>query len=139
MKLGVFMIPLHNPARNLMEVLAEDRDAVIRADELGMVVIRCGEYVSSITEPIASSLMFFVPAIAQTKNIIMAFGVINLPQQHPSHVAAQEANCDYMCRGGYIMGIGTGGLISDFKLLGLTDKFERREMMPEAIDTIHAI
>ncbi len=70
MKLGVFMIPLHNPACNLMEVLAEDRDAVIRADELGMVAIRCGEYVSSITELIASSLMFFVSAIAQTKNII---------------------------------------------------------------------
>ena len=37
MKLGVFMIPLHNPACNLMEVLAEYRDAVIRADELDMV------------------------------------------------------------------------------------------------------
>ena len=37
------------------------------------------------------------------------------------------------------MGIGTGGLISDCKLLGLTDESERREMMLEAIDTIHAI
>ena len=54
-------------------------------------------------------------------------------------MAAQVAICDHMCRGRYITGIGTGGLISDFKLLGLTDKFERREMMPEAIDTIHAI
>ena len=89
MKLGMFMILLHNPARNLMEVLAEDRDAVIRADELDMVAIWCGEYVSSITELIASSLMFFVSAIAQTKNILIASGVINQPQQHPSHVAGR--------------------------------------------------
>ena len=82
-KLVMFMILLHNPARNLMEVLAEDRDAVIRADELDMVAIRCREHVSSITEPIASSLMFFVSAIAQTKNIIIAFGIINLSQQNP--------------------------------------------------------
>ena len=112
---------------------------VIRGDELGMVAIRCGEYVSSITEPIASSLMFFVSTIAQTKNIITAFGVTNLPQQHPSYVPAQGANCDHMWQGGHIMGIGTGGLISDFKLLGLTDESERSEMMLEAIDTIQAI
>ena len=83
MKLGIFMMLLHNPARNLTEVLAEDRDAVIRADELDMVATWCGEYVSSTTEPIASSLMFFASAIAQTKNIIFAFGVINLSQQNP--------------------------------------------------------
>lgn len=33
MKLGIFMMLLHNPARNLTEVLAKDRDAVIRANE----------------------------------------------------------------------------------------------------------
>ena len=35
------------------------------------------------------------------------------------------------------MGIGTGGLISDFKLLGLTDETERREMMLKANGAIH--
>ena len=37
------------------------------------------------------------------------------------------------------MGIGTGGLISDFKLLGLTDETERREMMLKAMGAIHVI
>ena len=58
MKLGMFMKPQHNPARNLTEVSAEDQDAVIRADELDMVETWCGKYVSSTAEPIASSLMF---------------------------------------------------------------------------------
>lgn len=44
-----------------------------------------------------------------------------------------------MWRGGYITGIGTAGLISDFKFLGLTDETERREMMLEAIGAIHVI
>ncbi|MFP6727757.1 MAG: LLM class flavin-dependent oxidoreductase, partial [Alphaproteobacteria bacterium] len=96
--------------------MAEDRDAVIRADELDMVAIWCGEHVSSTTEPIASSLMFFASAIVQTKNIIFASGVINLPQQHRGHLAARMANCDHMCRGQNITGIGAGGLLSDFKL-----------------------
>ena len=37
MKLGMFMMLLYNPARDLTEVLAEGRDLVIRADELDMV------------------------------------------------------------------------------------------------------
>ena len=37
MKLGMFMILLHNPARDLTEALAEGRDLVILADELDMV------------------------------------------------------------------------------------------------------
>jgi len=139
MKLGMFMMPLHNPARNLTDVLGEDRDAIILADKLEMVEAWCGEHISSTAEPIASSLMFFASVIEQTKNIKFASGVLNLPQQHPGHVAAQVANFDHMCRGRYIMGIGPGGLISDFELLGLTDEPTRREMMLEAIDIIHEI
>ena len=97
----------------------------------------CGEHVSSTAETIASSMMFFASAIAQTKNRIFVFGVINLSQQHSSQVVAQGANWDHMWRGRYITGIGTGGLRSDFRLLGLTDESERREMMLEAIGAIH--
>ena len=139
MKLGMFMMPLHNPARSLTDVLDEDRDAVILGDQLGMAEAWCGEHISSTAEPIASSLMFFASLIAQTKNINFASGVLNLPQQHPAQVAAQVANFDHMSKGRYIMGIGPGGLISDFELLGLTEEPQRREMMLEAIDTIHKI
>ena len=139
MKLGMFMMPLHNPARNLTDVLSEDREAVILADSLGMSEAWCGEHISSTAEPIASSLMFFASMIEQTKSINFASGVLNLPQQHPSQVAAQVANFDHMSRGRYIMGIGPGGLVSDFELLGLTDEKQRRAMMLEAIDVIHKI
>ena len=139
MKLGMFMMPLHNPARSLTDVLAEDREAVILADDLGMTEAWCGEHISSTAEPIASCLMFFASVIAQTKNINFASGVLNLPQQHPSQVAAQVANFDHMSLGRYIMGIGPGGLVSDFELLGLRDEAQRREMMLEAIETIHKI
>ena len=72
MKLGMFMMPLHDPTRNLTEVLTEDRDAIILADKLEMVEAWCGEHVSSTAEPIASSLMFFASTIEQTRNIKFA-------------------------------------------------------------------
>ncbi|MBT3332030.1 MAG: LLM class flavin-dependent oxidoreductase [Rhodospirillaceae bacterium] len=139
MKLGMFMMPLHDPARSLTDVLSEDREAVILADSLGMAEAWCGEHISSTAEPIASSLMFFASMIEQTKGINFASGVLNLPQQHPTQVAAQVANFDHMSRGRYIMGIGPGGLVSDFELLGLTDEKQRRAMMLESIDAIHKI
>ena len=89
MKLGLFMMPLHTPSRNLTENFAADRDAVILGTKLDVVVIWCGAHVYSIAEPIASSLIFFASAIAQTKDFIFSSGVINLPQQHPSHVAGR--------------------------------------------------
>jgi alkanesulfonate monooxygenase SsuD/methylene tetrahydromethanopterin reductase-like flavin-dependent oxidoreductase (luciferase family) len=83
--------------------------------------------------------MFFASLIEQTKVIKFASGVLNLPQRHPVQVAAQVANFDHMSRGRYIMGIGPGGLISDFELLGLTDQKQRREMMLESIGIIQEI
>jgi len=139
MELGMFMMPLHNPARNLTDVLSEDREAVLLADSLGMTEAWCGEHISSTAEPIASSLMFFASLIEQTKGINFASGVLNLPQQHPTQVAALVANFDHMSRGRYIMGIGPGGLISDFELLGLTDRVQRRDMMVESIEAVHKI
>jgi alkanesulfonate monooxygenase SsuD/methylene tetrahydromethanopterin reductase-like flavin-dependent oxidoreductase (luciferase family) len=139
MQLGMFTMPLHDPARNLTDVLSEDREAVLLADRLGMVEAWCGEHISSTAEPVASSLMFFASLIEQTKVIKFGSGVLNLPQQHPAQVAAQVANFDHMSRGRYIMGIGPGGLISDFELLGLTDQKQRREMMLESIGIIQEI
>ena len=43
---------------------------------------------------------------------------------------------DQLCRGRFIMGIGPGGLISDFELFDVGDKDLRPQMMLESIDTI---
>ena len=38
MKLGMFMQPVHDPKRNYTQVLDEDRETILLADELGELV-----------------------------------------------------------------------------------------------------
>ena len=45
---------------------------------------------------------------------------------------------DHLCQGRYIMGVGPGGLGSDFELFKTFDK-NRSEMMVEAVEIIHKI
>lgn len=136
MQLGLFMMPMHDPSRNYLTVLRQDQDAIILADSLGFSEVWCGEHLTSTAEPIASSLTFFASLINVAKNITFASGVINLPQQHPAQIASHVAMFDQLCQGRYIMGIGPGGLISDFEMLGLNEPKLRPEMMLESIDTI---
>jgi alkanesulfonate monooxygenase SsuD/methylene tetrahydromethanopterin reductase-like flavin-dependent oxidoreductase (luciferase family) len=139
MKLGMFTMPLHPPKRSLADTLEEDRQAVILADQLGFSETWCGEHLSSIAEPIASPLAFFSSLVHQTKQIKFGTGVLNLPQVHPAMIAAQIAQFDHLSKGRYLLGVGPGGLGSDFELLKLSDRDIRNEMMLESIDTMQKI
>ncbi len=136
LELGLFMMPLHPPIRMLADTIEEDRQAIILADKLGFSEAWCGEHFSSTAEPIASPLSFFSSLIHVTKQIKFATGVLNLPQLHPAMSAAHAAQFDHLSKGRFLMGIGPGGLGSDFELTGLTDRTRRGQMMYEAIDMI---
>jgi hypothetical protein len=116
MKLGLFMMPLHDPKRAYMEVLKQDREAILLADQLGYNEAWVGEHYSCKTEPIPSPLQFMATLIPVTKQIVFGTGVINLPQHHPANVAGEVAQLDHLSEGRYIMGVGPGGLGSDFEL-----------------------
>jgi alkanesulfonate monooxygenase SsuD/methylene tetrahydromethanopterin reductase-like flavin-dependent oxidoreductase (luciferase family) len=83
MKLGLFMMPLHDPGRPYGDVLRDDREAFLLADQLGYDEAWVGEHYSCTTEPIPDPLQFMATLIHQTKAITFATGVINLPQHHP--------------------------------------------------------
>jgi alkanesulfonate monooxygenase SsuD/methylene tetrahydromethanopterin reductase-like flavin-dependent oxidoreductase (luciferase family) len=138
MQLGLFMMPLHDPKRPFGEVLRDDRAAILLAEELGYDEAWVGEHYSCSTEPIPDPLQFMATLIHQTKKIRFATGVINLPQHHPAQVAGNVALFDHLSGGRYIMGVGPGGLGSDFELFKTMDK-NRSAMMVEAIDIIHKI
>lgn len=133
MNLGYFMMPLHHIDRDYHETLQEDMEAIIYADTLGYTEAWVGEHYSSAVEQITSPLMFHANLIARTKQIKLATGVINLPQYHPAVTAGQAAMFDHLANGRFIMGVGPGGLLSDFELFGTMDK-DRNEMMAEALD-----
>jgi alkanesulfonate monooxygenase SsuD/methylene tetrahydromethanopterin reductase-like flavin-dependent oxidoreductase (luciferase family) len=138
MRLGLFMMPLHPGHRTLTETMEEDAEKSLLADRLGFQELWVGEHYSATTEPIPSPMMFMAPLIGQTK---LTFGtaVINMPNHHPAILAAEAAQLDHMSRGRFHLGVGPGGLVSDFELFDCMDPAVRYRMLGEAIDMVQRI
>jgi alkanesulfonate monooxygenase SsuD/methylene tetrahydromethanopterin reductase-like flavin-dependent oxidoreductase (luciferase family) len=138
MKLGLFMMPLHTARLGYKEMFDQDLAAALHADALGYDEFWLGEHTSAKVEPISNSLQFMSALIPQTKKIKFGTGVINLPNHHPAQVAADVALFDHMSNGRFILGVGPGGLATDFELFGSAGK-NRAEMMIEAHEMIRKI
>ncbi len=138
MNLGMFMQPLHDPKRSTTDMLHEDRAAVLLADKLGYSEVWVGEHYSSSIEPIVNPLQFMASLIPVTEQIRFATGVLALPQHHPANIAGDAAQFDHLSKGRFIMGVGPGGLASDFELFDIGDK-NRAEMLAESVEIIHKI
>ena len=135
MKLGMFMMPLHPPGRTIGDTLAEDREAILLADQLGFSEAFVGEHVTDAAETVTSCMMFLASLAHETKQIMLGTGTINLPNSHPANVAAQAAMLDHMLKGRFIMGISPGGLMSDAEVFGSLGQ-NRNEMFVECINTV---
>lgn len=139
MQLGLFQMPLHRPDRPLADVLAENADKIVLAEQLGYTQAWVGEHFTAATEPIPAPLVFLASVVPRTSHIKLATGVIALPNHHPATVAAEVAMFDHLCRGRFIFGIGPGGLVSDMELYGTTDATVRNERLGEAIGMIQQL
>jgi alkanesulfonate monooxygenase SsuD/methylene tetrahydromethanopterin reductase-like flavin-dependent oxidoreductase (luciferase family) len=136
MTLGMFMMPYHDPRRDLHQALHEDVEIAVHADRAGFDELWVGEHYSAPSEPITSPFIFLANLVARTERIRLCTGVINLPQQHPAIVAAHAALLDHLSRGRFTLGISSGGLPSDFELFKRQDGAERNAMMIESADMI---
>lgn len=139
LKLGLFMMPVHMPERNLQEALQEDRALIRLADQLGFAEAWMGEHISSVGEPVPSPLIFHASMISEAPNIRFGTGVISLPQHHPVMVASHVALLDQLSAGRVIMGIGSGGLSSDWEIFGNLDHEKRGRAMLESLEIIEKI
>jgi alkanesulfonate monooxygenase SsuD/methylene tetrahydromethanopterin reductase-like flavin-dependent oxidoreductase (luciferase family) len=135
MKYSMFMMPLHPPGRNVTQTLQEDREAVIMADRLGFSEAYVGEHVTDAAETVTSSMIFLASLIAETRQIMLGTGTINVPNSHPAAIATQVAMLDHLLQGRFIMGISPGGLISDAEVFGNLGK-DRNAMFVEGINTV---
>ena len=138
MKLGYFTMPIHPASRNYTQTLKEDREAVLLADRLGYVEALIGEHTSDVCETIPSCLSFIASVAHDTKTIRLGPGTLNLPNSHPAQVAAHVAMIDHMLEGRFILGIGPGGLRSDWEVFGNLDA-DRNAMFVECIDHVLAL
>lgn len=139
MRLGMFMMPVHPPARSFIDTLAEDEEKSLLAEKLGFDELWLGEHFSATTEPIPSPLMFMASLLPRTKKLKFGTAVICLPNHDPVKVAAEIAQFDHMSQGRFMLGIGTGGLVSDFELFGNTDVALRTRKLNESIEMIQRI
>jgi alkanesulfonate monooxygenase SsuD/methylene tetrahydromethanopterin reductase-like flavin-dependent oxidoreductase (luciferase family) len=135
----MFMMPLHPPSRSMSETFAEDTAKALLADELGFEEFWIGEHFSAASEPYASPMMFMANLLARTRNLRFGTGVINLPNHHPAVVAGEAAQFDHMSGGRFMLGIGPGGLVSDFELFDNADAQLRTRKVMESIDFIEKI
>lgn len=135
MKLGMFMMPLHPPGRSVTQTLQEDREAIVLADRLGFSEAYVGEHSTDAAETITSSMIFLASLIAETRQIMLGTGTINVPNSHPAAIATQAAMLDHLLQGRFILGISPGGLMSDAEVFGNLDK-NRNEMFVEGINTV---
>ncbi len=139
MRLGFFMMPVHPPARSFTETLAEDTEKSLLADRLGFTELWLGEHFSATSEPIPSPMMFMAGLVPRTKNISFGTGVICLPNHDPVVVAAEAAQFDHMSRGRFMLGVGPGGLVSDFELFRHTDVAVRNRKVVESVRIMQQI
>jgi alkanesulfonate monooxygenase SsuD/methylene tetrahydromethanopterin reductase-like flavin-dependent oxidoreductase (luciferase family) len=138
-QLGLFTMPFHHPDRDYATALEEDQEAIVLADRLGFTEAYVGEHFSSGSERVTSPLIFLATLIPRTTHIRFGTGVLNLPQTHPATVAAHVAMFDQLCRGRFILGIGPGGLVSDFELFDVGQAELRPAMMVECIDMVRQL
>ena len=139
MQLGMFMMPVHPPARSFTDTLAEDTEKSLLADELGFDELWLGEHFSATSEPIPSPMMFMAGLVPRTKRLTFGTAVICLPNHDPVKVAAEVAQFDHMSRGRFMLGIGPGGLVSDFELFNNADFGVRTRKVMESIGMIQRI
>jgi alkanesulfonate monooxygenase SsuD/methylene tetrahydromethanopterin reductase-like flavin-dependent oxidoreductase (luciferase family) len=108
MKLGFFIQPVHPTTRAYADVLRDDREAVVLADQLGYREAFIGEHLVDAAETITSSLAFIASLADACRSITFGTGVLPLANYHPAMAAAQVAMVDHLVQGRFVLGVGPG-------------------------------
>lgn len=138
MKLGFFTMPLHPVGRDWRQTLAEDREAILLAEQLGFEEAFIGEHVTDLAETITSCLIFIAALARDTKRIRLGSATVNLANRHPAVTAAEIAMVDTMLEGRFILGVGPGGLPSDAEMMETMDA-DRNAIFLESIEHMIAL
>jgi len=135
MKLGLFLMPSHPPERDLREGHEWDLEVLCAADRLGYHEAWIGEHFTAPWEPNPAPDLLIAQALTQTSRIKLAPGAHLLPYHHPAVLACRVAYMDHLANGRYMLGIGSGGLPTDFQMFDIDPAIgQHREKFREALD-----
>jgi alkanesulfonate monooxygenase SsuD/methylene tetrahydromethanopterin reductase-like flavin-dependent oxidoreductase (luciferase family) len=135
MEIGLFMMPNHPLHRDYAEGHYHNLDTLAFADAHGYAEAWIGEHFTCKREPLPAPDLLIAQALLKTENIRLGAGAFLLPYHVPAELAHRVAWLDRISKGRFMVGIGAGGLPSDFGLFGVDGATgENRAMMAEAFD-----
>ncbi|TNJ42315.1 LLM class flavin-dependent oxidoreductase [Phaeobacter sp. B1627] len=133
--LGLFVVPLHFPERELVACWEEDRDTIVHAEALDFAEGWVGEHYCNRWENQASPELLLSQAFALTKRIRLGTGIKVIGYHHPAELAHKIAALDHLSHGRFMFGIGPGGAPTDFEMMGISPRdHDASERMRESID-----
>ena len=135
MKLGMFLMPVHDPGKPLAQCYDEDLELVCLCEELGFTEFWVGEHHSSSYENIVMPEIFIAKALGMTENIRIGPAPVCLQYHHPAHVASRLAFLDHLSHGRLNLCFGPGAIPTDMEMYGV-DPSESGGRVSEAIKAI---
>src|SRR5260370_26217114 len=84
---GMFIRPVHDPAKPLAQYCDEDLELIFRCEELGFQEAWIGEHHSSAVENIVMPEIFIARALGMTKTIPPGPAPVVLQSPHPDDLA----------------------------------------------------
>ncbi|MXZ36516.1 MAG: LLM class flavin-dependent oxidoreductase, partial [Acidobacteria bacterium] len=135
LKYGMFLMPIHNPAKPKAQCYDEDLELIGRCEEWGYEEFWVGEHHTSSYENIVMPEIFLAKAFTQTERIRMGPAPICLQYHHPAQVAGRLAFLDHLCKGRLNLCFGPGAVPSDLEVHNVEPK-NSGAMVAESIDMI---
>ncbi|MFN8007332.1 MAG: LLM class flavin-dependent oxidoreductase [Terriglobia bacterium] len=135
LRYGMFLMPIHNPAKPLAQCYDEDLELIVQCERLGFSEFWCGEHHSSLYENIVMPEIFLAKALGLTRSIRLGPAPVCLQYHHPVDVASRLAFLDHLSHGRLGVCFGVGAVPTDMELYGVDPK-QSGAMMMEAIDII---
>jgi alkanesulfonate monooxygenase SsuD/methylene tetrahydromethanopterin reductase-like flavin-dependent oxidoreductase (luciferase family) len=135
MNYGMFLMPVHDPAKPPAQCYDEDLELVVRCEALGFDEFWVGEHHSSTYENIVMPELFVAKALGVTRRIRLGAAPVCLQFHHPQHVANRLAFLDHLSHGRLNVCFGPGAVPTDMEMWRV-DPSQSGAMVAEAIDII---
>jgi alkanesulfonate monooxygenase SsuD/methylene tetrahydromethanopterin reductase-like flavin-dependent oxidoreductase (luciferase family) len=135
LRLGMFVMPIHNPAKPLAQCIDEDLELAVQCEGLGFHDFWVGEHHSSTVENIVMPEIFLGKVLGLTERIRIGPAPVCLQYHHPAHVAGRLAFLDHMSHGRLNVCFGPGAIPTDMEVFGAHPS-ESGARVAESIDMI---